>query len=120
MKKIKTYSLSKDSHVGRNTIELISVANLQRCEEAFHKLDDWSPNDYAVGLGGECGELLNWLKKIRRGQKVPKKELAKEIADIYLYLDLIAKRLDIDLSSAIIDKFNEVSKKKKSNIRLSK
>lgn len=42
-----------------------------------------------LGLTGEAGEVANKVKKILRGdaQNVPDKEIAKELGDIYWYLD---------------------------------
>ncbi len=93
-------------------------ANVLRCEKHFHKLNDWSATDWACALAGEVGELCNFIKKARRGQKVPKEEFAKEIADVQMYLDLLAASMDIDLADCVIKKFNEVSDRKKSKIKL--
>src|SRR5215831_12881376 len=103
-------------------------ANLSRCNR-WHKdgIDSWSESDWAVALGGEVGELLNKIKKLNRlRDELPNRdnsapwkdnrdrdtivaECAEEIADIQLYLDLLAQRLGIDLESAVIQKFNKVS-----------
>lgn len=93
-------------------------ANVARCEKHFHKLNSWSSTDWACALAGEVGELCNFIKKARRGQNIPQQEFAKEIADIQCYLDLLAASMDIDLAQATIDKFNEVSDRKNSKIRL--
>ena len=69
-------------------------------------------------MGGECGECLNFIKKMRRGDKIDSKDIAFELADIIIYADLLAARLDIDLDTAIVKKFNITSKKKKSTIFL--
>ncbi len=103
-----------------NSFELISEANRERCEEVFHPLDEWSESEYGNALAGECGELCNNIKKRRRGTNISLKECGKEMADVYLYLDLIASKMGINLLDCIINKFNEVSKKKKSKIRLSR
>jgi NTP pyrophosphatase (non-canonical NTP hydrolase) len=39
-----------------------------------------------------------------------KSKLADEMADVFIYLDLMASHNDIDLSQAVTSKFNEVSK----------
>lgn len=85
-------------------------------------LEEWSPSDWAVALGGECGELLNAVKKLNRlrdklshlrnqssneGEVIDK--IAEECADVFLYLQLLAMRLGIDLEHAIVQKFNAVS-----------
>lgn len=38
-----------------------------------------------------------------------KKAMAKELADIFIYLDLTAQKLEIDLGKEVKEKFNEVS-----------
>ena len=40
-----------------------------------------------------------------------KKDIADKVADVFTYLDLLAESLDIDLSKAVIEKFNEVSER---------
>jgi NTP pyrophosphatase (non-canonical NTP hydrolase) len=74
--------------------------------------------EWGCALSGEVGELCNFLKKISRGDKIPKKDLAYEISGIMTYLSLLADNLDIDLEDAIIEKFNVVSKRWGSKYRL--
>jgi NTP pyrophosphatase (non-canonical NTP hydrolase) len=74
--------------------------------------------EWGCALSGEVGELCNFLKKMSRGDKIPKKYLAHEIADIHTYLSLLADNLDIDTEDAIIEKFNIVSKRWGSKFRL--
>lgn len=45
-------------------------------------------------------------------------KIGKELADMLIYADLLAARLDIDLGDAVVQKFNEVSDKRGSNIKL--
>ena len=104
--------------------------NVRRTEEVFHPLNDWSPTDWACAMGGEAGEALNKVKKLRRldgadkrmdspaMRRVAKKAIAKELADTVLYADLLAARLEIDLGEAVRAKFNEVSRFKGSRERL--
>jgi NTP pyrophosphatase (non-canonical NTP hydrolase) len=42
----------------------------------------------------------------------------KELADVVTYLDLLAFQLNIDLGDAVIQKFNEVSIRVGSTVRL--
>jgi NTP pyrophosphatase (non-canonical NTP hydrolase) len=93
-------------------------ANLARCNENFRPIKDWSPLEWGGALAGEAGELCNFLKKLRRGEKIKKKNIAHELADVVMYADLCAARLDIDLGKAVKEKFNIVSKRKKSKHRL--
>lgn len=80
-------------------------------------LGGWSYNDWMVALTGEVGELANLLKKRRRGwvgQGQPDwhpDEAAKELADIQIYLDLLAACLGVSLGEVTRIKFNEVSER---------
>jgi NTP pyrophosphatase (non-canonical NTP hydrolase) len=103
-----------------DSIRRISEVNLQRCLR-WHPggLSSWTLSDWAVALAGEVGELCNVIKKMNRdrdglvGNKETPTELAvalhKEMADVYLYLDLLAQAASVDLPTAIASKFNEVS-----------
>ncbi len=73
---------------------------------------DWSPAQWLQAIVGELGEYANLRKKYERGD-ISKPEFqieaAKELADVQIYLDILAMQLDVDLGQATIDKFNEVS-----------
>ena len=82
---------------------------------------DWSLNDWCTALTGEVGEAANLLKKLHRGDYAfdeVQTDLGKELADIAIYLDILAFRAGIDLGDAIIKKFNEVSVRVKSDVFL--
>jgi NTP pyrophosphatase (non-canonical NTP hydrolase) len=70
---------------------------------------------HLVGISGEVGELCNIIKKLDRGDMVQtesvEQHITDEIADIFIYLDLIADLFDIDLQDAVTKKFNETSVK---------
>lgn len=73
---------------------------------------DWSLNDWCCAVTGEVGELANLLKKVRRGDLSladARPAIAKELADVQTYLDLLAMQCGVDLGAATIAKFNEVS-----------
>ena len=93
-------------------------ANVRRCEQVFHHLNDWSPSDWSNAMAGEVGEACNLTKKLRRGDKVNIAFLEEEIADVIIYADLLAARLGINLDMAVRRKFNEVSDRRNSNIFL--
>jgi NTP pyrophosphatase (non-canonical NTP hydrolase) len=96
----------------------LAIANRQRCEEVFYPLDSWSPTDWATAMAGECGEACNLIKKMRLGQDIDLKEVGAELADLVIYVDLLASRLGLDLENCLIEKFNQVSAKKGSEVRL--
>ena len=70
---------------------------------------------------GELGEAANILKKVRRGDLTidnARDDVGRELADTVTYIFLLASRLDIDLGAAVVKKFNEVSDRVKSPIKL--
>lgn len=73
---------------------------------------DWSPAQWLQAMVGEIGEYANFRKKFERGDITEaefQEAAAKELADVQIYLDLLAFRLGIDLGRATLEKFNEVS-----------
>ncbi len=105
-----------------NVLLELKRLNLRRCEEGFGtKVKDWLPSQWSNAIAGETGELCNLVKKYERGdfgKEIFRKELAKEAADIVIYLDLLCQRESIDLSTAIVEKFNEVSDRVGSDIKI--
>jgi NTP pyrophosphatase (non-canonical NTP hydrolase) len=55
----------------------------------------------ALGMGGEAGEVLNLIKKLDRGDFIAKEDLGDEIADVALYLFLLASSFSFDLEEII-------------------
>ncbi len=99
-----------------------SVANSIRCESPTgfnHKLKDWSTSDWFTAVLGELGEAANVAKKLNRvrdgipGNKETtedlREKLANELADTYIYLDLLCQRENIDLPLAILKVFKAKS-----------
>ncbi|MCK5642024.1 MAG: MazG-like family protein [Gammaproteobacteria bacterium] len=91
--------------------------NVKWCEDVFHKLDEWTPIEWALAMIGEAGEACNEVKKINHGDGCAG-DLAMELADLVIYADLLAARLHIDLGQAVVHKFNLVSDKRGSSIKL--
>jgi NTP pyrophosphatase (non-canonical NTP hydrolase) len=103
-----------------DSIKHISAVSLARCLR-WHPggLESWSLSDWGVALAGECGEVCDVIKKLNRvrdgmggNKRAPtelRSDLADEIADTYLYLDLLAQAAGIDLGEAVKRKFNAVS-----------
>lgn len=79
----------------------------------------------AVELSGEVGEALNIVKKLERemrgirGSRATLNDLADELADVAICLDLLVQHAGIDLEDAIERKFNATSKKNGLITRLS-
>ena len=63
-------------------------------------------------LAGETGEACNLIKKFERDGLDIKDQLAKELADIFIYLELTAQYFGIDLESSIIEKIAIVNQRR--------
>lgn len=99
------------------TFSQLRKANSTRNATAFD-CQDWTPLEWGGAMAGECGEACNMLKKLRRDKKVDMKELGYELADVIVYTDLLAYKLGIDLGEVVREKFNIVSRRRKSKVRL--
>ena len=75
-------------------------------------------------LAGEVGEACNVIKKLEReqlgliGSRATVDDLAEELADGVICIDLIAMDLDIDIGAAVEAKFNKTSEKRSLSTRL--
>ena len=66
-------------------------------------------------------EAANIIKKIGRGDftlESARPALAKEFADVLTYLDILAFRCGVDLGAATLQKFNEISARVGSPIKI--
>jgi NTP pyrophosphatase (non-canonical NTP hydrolase) len=76
-----------------------------------------TPSYMGNELAGEVGEACNIIKKLEResygmrGSRASIPQLADELADVIICVDLIAARFNIDLWSAVVEKFNKTSVK---------
>lgn len=115
-------------------------ANIMRCEAVFHPLGSWSETDWANAVAGELGEvgtellallqLCNTVKKLRRldgadasldtieARDLLRAKIAEELADVVIYADLACARVGHRLENAIRSKFNLVSERRGSEVRL--
>lgn len=102
----------------------IRMINRERSAQWHGEGDDvipWTGADWSNAMQSEAGEAGNVVKKLRRletgvrdGKQTKSKEdylveLADEIADTFLYLDLLADYYGIDMMEAIRNKFNRTS-----------
>lgn len=114
------------------TFNVLREANMARMpqfknakgEPAHSKEDgsDWSLTDWCTAVTGELGEAANIIKKVRRGDltiEEARQPLANELADVVTYLDILAKQAGINLGKATIEKFNKVSERVGSTVRMS-
>lgn len=104
------------------TFDQLRAANIARMPEfknchgeiAHSKPDgsDWSPAQWLQAVVGELGEYANERKKFERGDISVgefRAKAANELADVVIYLDILASQLRIDLGHAVVTKFNAVS-----------
>lgn len=107
----------KRSQLSFKDLRAISV---ERCEKSFFPLHSKDGPWWGNAMAGECGEACNVVKKIDRDgwSEELQLKLAKELADVVTYADLLAARYGIDLGHAVATKFNEVSERVGSELRL--
>ena len=104
-------------------LEVLRLTNRTRCER-WHDPDrknEWNLADWSNAMVAEAGEMAGKIKKIRRLEtntvsresEQDREELiqmvADEMADVIIYMDLLADRLAIDLETATREKFNRTS-----------
>lgn len=92
-------------------------ANLEILPLFKDSLDDWNLAEWMNAVAGETGEACNFAKKyIRQLPHDPskedlEKEIALELADIIIYVDLVAAKLGVNLDDVVRKKLNIVSKR---------
>ena len=84
----------------------------------FADCKTWNALEWAGALCGEAGELANFAKKQVRGDGDKSFEIIKEAADVVIYASLLAGVLGYDLGTIVRAKFNEVSDRVNSDVRL--
>lgn len=110
------------------TFDEVTEANISRCNR-WHPggINDWTAERWIVAITGELGEAANALKKLFRIEdeiqniNEPDRQIstrqeaidkiAEEIADVFIYLNLFACRLEIDLATEVVRKFNKISER---------
>jgi NTP pyrophosphatase (non-canonical NTP hydrolase) len=98
--------------------------NLERCQakEGFdHAINSWSTNDWIIAVMGELGEAANIQKKINRArdgvkgntesEDILESRLIEELADTFIYLDLLFHSLHVDAMTCVMVKFEGTSRK---------
>lgn len=107
------------------TFQQFAECNIARCEAPsgfHHDIDSWSLSDWFTAVLGELGEASNIAKKLNRvrdgvpgnGDATPEQlhaMLKDEIADTFIYLDLLAQSQGFNLIDAVIAKFDRTSAK---------
>lgn len=97
---------------------LTTLRNANRSRQA-----EWPGNEKAdtafraIEVAGEFGEVAEAVKKYLRGERgikgstATKQDVAEEMADAIIALDLLADEMGIDLAPEIARKFNLTSEK---------
>lgn len=68
---------------------------------------------HALGLAGECGEVLEKLKKhFRDGSELDTTDLAKELGDVLWYIGIIANDYGILLNDIAIANIQKLASRK--------
>jgi len=80
-------------------IELFRLFRDERDWKQFH-----TPKNLAMALSSEAGELLD-LMLWDRDKNPDVDKLSNEMADVFVYLLLLSKELNIDLLRSVIEKF---------------
>lgn len=102
------------------TFDRFNKTNIARCLKWHPQgTPQWSNSDQITAIVGELGELASLIKMRNRerdclvGNKFsPTDEMiAKEAADVFIYLDLFCAKNNINLGHAVAMKFNEVSER---------
>ena len=97
-----------------------TFGELQQRLQHFVDERDWSrfhsPKNLAMALTGEVGELVEhfqWLDGEASEALEPetREAVRRELADVQIYLMLLAARMDMDLLEAVDDKVDENDKK---------
>ncbi len=98
-----------------------SYLNRKRCDEVYWPLVDCDLATLKDKINDEMHELHVEIYNCQVWDgcgEEPCIALGKEIADVVTYLDLLAQRVGLNLSDILVQKFNEVSDRKKTNIKI--
>lgn len=111
----------------RLTFDEVAAASLSRANR-WHVggVTDWSAMEWAAAMAGEAGEACNAAKKLKRiddglkninteegrsltDRKLACHQVAKEVADTFIYGMLLVAAVDEDLAATLIEVFNKKS-----------
>lgn len=107
-----TFRTLRDANIKR--LPMFRDAKGRRCHAPDAKGADWSPAQWLQAVVGELGEYANLRKKVERGDMTldeARDKLADELADVVIYLDILATQLGVSLGEAVISKWNRTSKR---------
>lgn len=113
--------MTNKNEIEKTFLELLREKNIERCEKFFgHAVNEWNNEKWMLALIGEFGELANLFKKQIRGDVVGHidEKIKNEIADIFIYLDLLCANNNIDIANIVMSKFNVVSRERLENCNI--
>lgn len=104
-------------------LEQLENINIERGKyfPDYHYYENKDLAYYGNAAAGEMGECCNKIKKHLRGDiDASPLEIAKEAADVIIYLEFLTSMLGLSLSECLRMKFNEVSKNIGSDLFINK
>ena len=99
------------------TVDKLRTRSVKRATR-YDNNEQFNLAHWAIALGAEVGDVLNLIKKTRRGDHISLEEIGKELASVVIYADLMASHLGLKLDKLIQQKFNEVSDRIGSDVKL--
>lgn len=97
------------------TFRALREANIRRNQEFYPGCETWTPSQWLQALVGEIGEYANLMKKVERGDfslDEARPDIANELADVQIYLDILADKVGVDLGRATTAKWNAVCERR--------
>lgn len=106
------------------TFKEFSEANGARCVESFGRKISDTENaiPFALGVAEEAGEVIGAVRGhvgiTKRKSATTAEEIGDEIGDLIAYADCLAQSLGLDLETVVARKFNHVSERVGSSVRV--
>lgn len=92
--------------------------NIERCPHYGFTVEEKSPMEWLDRVWDEILELCEKAELHDTGFDTPTRDIGKEIADVVTFCDLLATRYGLNLGKLVLDKFNEVSDRVGSDVRM--
>ena len=79
---------------------------------------DWGLDAWLLACQHSLGKAVTQAHLARRGQDLNVNDFATALADLMIYVDLLAAYMQLDLVDYVAHRFNEASDARKSDVRL--
>ena len=89
------------------TFKSLREANIERAKQ-YKSACEMDANFFLLCIFGEVGELCNFIKKERRDNKSYEQEIRKELADIVIYMDLLAEKMQYKFDNRWVASFDNI------------